>query len=240
MSAFDNFRDKAYPFKYRAELRVGTLVGGIPADEKVAEGWLRTKLAASDDIIRKMVSETMIELGITADEATGIVNTQKNLCMFKRERCPMCLPTGPNCAEGGHPLYFEGRQIKAAIKEAASIAVAADKLVGGRSWGTTKKGLQGFLPEHVFVAEDHISMGITEPTGVRQTFLHVMTKAGKVAAINYNEYVEDVTLAFTVLADWEFTEEQWAAMWLTGEQNGLGAQRSQGNGRYTVTRWDRI
>jgi hypothetical protein len=43
-----------------------------------------------------------------------------------------------------------------------------------------------------------------------------------------------------VHADWEFTEEQWAAMWLTGEQNGLGAQRSQGNGRYTVTRWDRI
>lgn len=32
--------------------------------------------------------------------------------------------------------------------------------------------------------------------------------------------------------------EQWAMIWLTGEQQGIGATRSQGYGRYTVTRWE--
>lgn len=237
MPAFDSFRDKAYPFKYHAEIEVRSLVGGIPADEKVAEGWLRTKLAATDDIIRKMVSETMVELGITADEATAIVNDYKNLCMFKRERCARCLPTGPNCTDGVHPLYFEGRQVKAALKEATSIAIAAGK-IDMLKWGVTRKSLGNFIPEHVFIVEDVITLGVTEPTGVRQTFLHVMTKQGKVSAINYNEWIDLATLRFTVLSDWEFTEQNWAALWLCGEQNGLGAQRSQGNGRYTVTRWD--
>ena len=40
--------------------------------------------------------------------------------------------------------------------------------------------------------------------------------------------------------DWKFTDEQWAMIWLTGEEQGVGGSRSQGFGRYQVTRWDRI
>lgn len=58
--------------------------------------------------------------------------------------------------------------------------------------------------------------------------------------IQYEEYVTDAVIGFTVLTDHKFTDEQWAMIWLTGEQQGLGATRSQGYGRYTVTEWTSI
>lgn len=60
------------------------------------------------------------------------------------------------------------------------------------------------------------------------------------SAIQYEEYVDECAVSFTVASDWEFTDEQWALLWLTAEQNGLGATRSQGYGRFEVTQWDPI
>jgi hypothetical protein len=42
-----------------------------------------------------------------------------------------------------------------------------------------------------------------------------------------------------VITDHDFTPKEWAAIWTAGEQNGLGASRSQGYGRYEVVRWDK-
>lgn len=45
---------------------------------------------------------------------------------------------------------------------------------------------------------------------------------------------------FTVASAWDFTEEQWAMFWLIGQEQGIGASRSQGFGRYVVTEWKKI
>jgi hypothetical protein len=220
MSVFAKYADKEYPFRFAGELLVGTIAGGTPTDPKVAEGWLRTKLGVDrDDLIREMVAEVMVERGVTADEATAIVNTNKHLNGFKRD-------------ENG--LYIEGRQLKAALKEAASIAVAAGAL-GSRGWGKTNKGLLSYLAEHVFVVEDRLHMGVTEASGIAQRFVHTFRGNG----IQYEEYVTDAKISFTVKADHDFKPAEWAAIWLRGEQNGIGASRSQGYGRYEVVRWDR-
>ena len=124
--------------------------------------------------------------------------------------------------------------MKAALKEAASCAVAAGKLTA-RGWGKTNKGLLSYLSEHVFVVEDRLYLGVTEPTGINQRFVHTFRGSG----IQYEEYVEDAQLDFTVIADHDFSEKEWAAIWTSGEQQGIGASRSQGYGRYEVTRWDR-
>lgn len=102
-----------------------------------------------------------------------------------------------------------------------------------KSWGKTNKGLLGFIAEHVCVVEDRLHLGVTEPTGITQRFVHTFRGSG----IQYEEYVADAVIDFTVLADWDFADEQWAMIWLTGEQQGIGATRSQGFGRYTVTHW---
>jgi hypothetical protein len=219
-SVFAKHATKAWPFKFTGTLHVRNIAGGTPSDPKVAEGWLKTKLADKDDLIREAVATTMAERGITADEAAAEVDMLKHLNGFKRD---------------DQGLYIEGRQLKAALKEAASVAVASGKL-NARGWGKTNKGLLSYLAEHVMVVEDRLHLGVTEATGITQRFVHTWRGTG----IQYEEYVEDAKVDFTVIADHDFTDEQWAMIWLTGEQQGIGASRSQGFGRYEVTRWEQV
>jgi hypothetical protein len=228
-SVFEHLRAKAWPFQYRGSLQVRNIAGGVPSDPRVAEGWLRSKVEASDNIIREMVSQVMVERGITLEEATAEVDRLKHLNGFKRD----------SATKG---LYIEGRQLKAALKEAASVAVASDKLKG-RGWGKTNKGLLSYLAEHVMVAEETLALltvdthsPVTEPTGITQRFVHTFRGSG----IQYEEYVEDAVIDFNIRCDHPFTEEEWGMIWLTGEQQGLGASRSQGYGRYTLTRWEQV
>jgi hypothetical protein len=217
---FEQYRAEAYPFRFDGSLLVATIAGGTPSDPRVAEGWLKTKLGLDkDDMIRNMVAETMVERGVGAEEATEIVNTMKNLNGFKRD---------------DKGLYIEGRQLKAALKEAISIAVAAGK-IEQRGWGKTNKWIQGYFAEHVFVLEDRLYLGVGEATGINQRFVHTHRGTG----IQYEEYVNDAKIDFTVISDHDFSEREWALIWTCGEQNGIGASRSQGYGRYEVTRWDR-
>lgn len=221
MSVFEKFKKDAYPYRFAGQLVVGTISGGVPTDPKVAEAWLKTKLGIDkDDLIREKVAEVMVQRGVTADEATKLVDAEKHLNGFKRDE---------------HGLYIEGRQLKAAIKEAASVAVAAGKLTA-RGWGKTNKGLLGYLAEHVFVVEERLHLGVTEATGINQRFVHTFRGSG----IQYEEYVNDAKIDFTVIADHDFSAKEWAAIWLCGENQGIGASRSQGYGRYEVTRWDPI
>jgi hypothetical protein len=220
-SVFSEFDATAYPYHFAGTLHVGTLLGGIPSNDKVAEGWLRTKIEGDDDIIRNMVAETMVERGVTADEALKIVNEMKNLNGFKRD-------------ERG--LYWEGRCLKAALKEAVSIAIGAGKLEQ-RNWGATRKFLTNYLPEHVFVAQERLYLGRSEADGVRQQFVHTPRYG---ASITYSEYVSEVDIDFTVVTDHDFSKRDWAMIWLTGQRNGIGASRSMGFGTYEVIRWDQI
>jgi hypothetical protein len=220
MSVFSKYEEKAYPYRFEGSLHVPVIVGGIPSDPKVAEGWLRSKLQASDDMIRQAVAATMIERDLTADDAMKIVDEQKHLNGFKRDK---------------NGLYIEGRQLKAALKEAGSVAVNSGKLKG-TGWGKTNKTFIKWVPEHVFVIEEKLPLGVTEPTGINQRFVHTWRGSG----IQYEEYVEDAKIDFTVITDHDLAAEEWAMIWLTGQQQGIGATRSQGYGRYEVTRWEKV
>lgn len=226
---FEDLREKAWPFRYNAHIKVDTIAGGVPSDPNVAEGWLRTKLSDTDDNIRDMVAQVMADRGVTMEEATAEVNRLKHLNGFRRDP-----------ANG---IFIEGRQIKAMLKEACSIAVASGKMQQ-RGWGKTNKGLLSFVAEHVFVPDTRVFLNIEdeggnlvsvkEPTGINQKFVHTFRGAG----IQYEEYVEGAHLEFVVMSDFNFTREDWGMMWLTAEQEGLGASRSQGYGRFKIQGWD--
>jgi hypothetical protein len=219
-SAFAAYTDRAWPHRFNGTITVRNMAGGTPSDPKVAEGWLKTKLTDNrDDLIRDMVATTMVERGITADEATELVDINKHLNGFKRNE---------------HGLYFEGRQLKAAIKEAASVARATDKLKS--RWGSTSKGVLGFVAEHIMVVEDTLNLGVTEPSRILQSFPK-NPRTGQ-TGIQYTEIIDEASFDFTVISDHKFADDEWAMLWLTGEQQGIGASRSQGFGRYEVTRWE--
>lgn len=224
MTAFEQFRPKGWPYRFEARLLVNHLHGGIPTDPKVAEAFLRSKIQAKDDLIKEMVAETMMERDVTADEALDLVGELRYLNGFKRD------------AE--HGLYIEGRQVKAALKEAASVARATGKL--GKRWGETNKGIISFAAEHIFVEEERVFLGVAEPDGIDQGFVSSSGPQGRRQSIRYNEFVQEAKLVFHVLSDFEFAEQDWAMIWLTGEKQGLGANRSMGYGTYHVESWEEV
>lgn len=221
-SVFADHFNEAWPHRFHTTLAVRNICGGIPSDPKVAEGWIRTKIEDSDDRIRQMVAEAMIDRGIDADAAADEVAKNAHLVGFKRD---------------SHGLYIENRNAKSALKEAVMVAAAAGKIPAGRGakWGATGKGLQGYFAEHVMVLEDRIHLGVDQPTDVLQMFVHTHNGDG----ITLREWVEECKVSFTVITDHDFTATQWADIWCKGEQQGIGANRSQGFGRYDVVRWDK-
>jgi hypothetical protein len=219
-SVFEQYRPTAYPYNFHIQLTVPVIAGGTPSDPKVAEGWLKTKLGVDkEDVIREMVAEVMLDKAVDINEATKIVNMNKHLNGFKRD------------PKNG--LYIEGRQAKAAIKEAANVRWPKER------WGPTRKGTLSFFAEHVFVPETRIYLNEPikgEPTGINQRFVHTFRGSG----IQYEEFVEQAVLEFHVTTDYDFTDKEWALLWLTGEQQGIGASRSQGYGKYEVTDWKAV
>lgn len=228
-SVFSTYQKQAWPIRFSGRLHVAHLQGGVPSDEKTARNWIKTKLSdtRSESEIKALVAQTMAERGMTLDEAVDEVALKQ-----------LAGVNGFKFDDSG--LFIEGRQLKAAMKEAVSVAVAAGK-IDLRGWGNTRKYLTSYFPEHVFVAEDklHLHRGgeaVKEPSGTLQSFVH--TWRGD--AISYADYVTEVDIDFTVLTDHTFTKKDWAMLWLTGEKQGVGASRSQGFGQYQVTRWEQI
>jgi hypothetical protein len=207
------------------------LCGGVPADEKQVTGWINAKLKdtrspgeISELVLRTMADRAAAGNAITQDEAIAEVAGSM---------------VGQNGFKGDERgLFIEGRQLKAAIKEAVSIAVAGGKLAKG-GWGITRKGLHSFVAEHVFVVEEKLYLArdgghLGAPDGTLQKMVH--TWRGD--AISYEDFAKEIDLDFVVMTDYRFSRDEWAMLWLTGEMEGIGASRSQGFGRYEVVRWD--
>jgi hypothetical protein len=219
-SVFAQYTPKAWPFEYRGTLEIDRIAGGTPADPKIAEAWIQKNLGAQTEaLLQKMVAEIMTDLGVSKDVAAKEAATRRHLTAFRRDD------------ELG--LYIMGYQLKAAIKEAVSCAVAAGK-IRQHKWGKTNKSLIGFVAEHICVVEKRLHLGVMKPTGVDQRFVQTWRGAG----IHLAEYCENVSLDFTIATDWDFSQEEWATIWLTGEKQGIGATRSQGYGEYVVTKWE--
>lgn len=238
-SVFAELAARVYSHRWEATLALPVLRGGVPSDPKVAEGWIRTKFRDKDAVIKELVEETIaarlgegepVDQAVAVDEAIAAVADTRCLNGFKRT------PAGE--------FYIEARQVKAMIKEAANIRWAKGR------WGPTSKGTRSWFAEHVFVPDGPILVrdedGKPRDTvdEVTQDFVH--SRFG--AAIKYAETVRDVTVSFVVKSDWDLDAERakdgeqrsWGHLWVTAEQQGLGADRSQGFGTFAVTRWERV
>ena len=227
MSVFEKWETKVYKYRYRCELLMSDIHGGVPKDKKVARKWLEAIiLEGKDEAIKAMVETTMIEMGVDLDAPMD----KTTLDGVLDEAVNMRQLSGFYRHPETEQLCVRGRHVKAMIKEAANIRYAKDR------WGPTKKGTRSFFAEHVFVLEDWIPLGRTAPDGVDQRFVHTFRGSG----IQYDEYVEDVKISFTVSTDHKFTEAQWGMLWVTAQHNGLGAARSQGFGTFSVEAWDLI
>ncbi len=238
-SVFAELAAQVYCHRWLATLSVPVLRGGVPSDPKVAEGWIRTKFGDKDAVIRELVEETIAARLGGGEPADRAVAVEQAIAEVADTRCLNGFKRTPD-----GELYIEARQIKAMIKEAANIRWAKGR------WGPTSKGTRSWFAEHVFIPDAPIL--IRDENGKLRTFVDevaqdfVHSRFG--AAIKYAETVWNATVQFTVNADWDLDAERakdgeprsWGHLWVTAEQQGLGADRSQGFGAFQVTRWERI
>lgn len=218
--------------RYRVGLQFKHLiVGGIPSDKSVIEGWIRSRMDLGDAAIAELVSQTAEERGVmTPDEAIEAVmasDLAPSVNGFKRD-------------ENGQ-LCIEGRIVKAALKEWANSAYPGTKFPGKTKIEGLRKGLMRYLAEAVVVEDILIGLGVKEPTMVEERIKHVMTPQGPRSSINRVEVVERPAITFTIAVRDDFiTEEAWARIWSVGEGIGLGSDRGRSDGQFEITEWQRL
>lgn len=255
--------------RVRVKLQMkGKLVGGVPKDPKLIQGWLRKNMGITDQQeLLARVRETMLESGVeirpdaTLDElfaASEKISAERQTTGFKVVK--RSLPDGspmPKLDRQGNvemengravqavALIIEGRQLKAMLKEVTNILFAGEK------WGETRKGPKSFLAERVFVEEDAVILyrpdgepfgGPVDADGnptVEMMIGHVTGSQGPRSTLGYHEFVEGAILSFHLLvAQDAIPHNAWPDMWLLAEQNGLGATRSQSYGKFDVLEFE--
>jgi len=208
------------------------LIGGIPAvnlhngeagaekSRDIMAVWLRKALAdkMSEEEIEALAAKTFDEAYKEGEEESSTT--------FKTDE------TG---------LYIEGRQVKAMLKEAGG------RLGLGKSVKGERPSLKQDLHEALHVDEDAIHLmrdgqPLTVPDGCDARPIHVMTALGPRTSIKRTDYVEQPVITFTVrvLQNVGVKEEHLMQILAFGQDLGLGADRSQGHGKFTVTAFERI
>jgi hypothetical protein len=216
---------------YGARLAVrDKLIGGVPKEPKLIEGWLRNKAGLDDENeLRLAMLRTLAEVGPDShdgDQDEGLSQSAAAVVSQKRT-------TGFKTSSDG--LYVESRQVKAMLKESTNIVFS------GERWGPTKKSAKSFFAERVFVEPDKLMLGVREPSGVETVVGHLSGPAGPRSTLSNYEYVHEAVIEcrIRVLRDC-ITPEQWCDIWRHAQENGFGTLRSQGYGRFDVVQWERL
>lgn len=213
---------------FDAEIQIeNRLMGGVPKAPDTIKSWIKTKTGLDGDSLENAVIRTKQEMGIdvmTEEEIEKL--SEASWRGFK----------GGN----GEGLYIEARQVKAAIKEAANIC---KDLLG-------IKAFKAKIAERVFVHPEKIGLGVDKPTGWIEGPVHAMTARGPITSLKRVDYVERPVLAFRLkvfnegikaASGEKLAPEDFLPVLLEyASENGLGADRSQEQGKFGVLKFERI
>lgn len=207
---------------YALTMYIDRLVGGIPRHPELVKRWQEAKFPES---------QARLEAGDpkTAEEATD--RTVEALGAQALEEEAEKVWTGFIEADGF--LAIESRQIKAMLKESANIIRTMVRLPNQRS--NTPPPLRARVAERVFVTPNKVVLSVREPTGTVERPIHVMTQQGPRTALKRTDYVDDAEIRakLRVLDDGLITEDILRMILDHASLNGIGTDRSQGNGTFT-------
>ena len=200
------------------------LCGGVPKSEKAIEGWIRTNVEDKSKL-DQMISDTKEAMKVDELSKEDVDDLAKSAWNgFKQDE---------------HGIYVEGRQIKSMFKESANLIKNVLNV----------SAFKDRVAERVFVVEDKVYINneddvrFKEPSGFYEGMVHAMTAMGKISALKRVDYVESASITFTlrVLDEKLVTKDKkrldiptYIMHLIThAQENGLVAERSQGNGKFT-------
>jgi hypothetical protein len=212
---------------YRVRIRFDDRVeGGIPKDGEAMEAWLKTKGFLPDEV-DAMARARRAELKAQSDDAA-----LDSADAYVEEEITR---TWSGFTKRDGNLVIEGRQIKAMFRECAT------ELKITTSVYAFKQRLQhGFFMDDAALTRN--GQPLSEPDGYRTKVVHAWTKKGKIAAFSRHDYVYAGELEFTIKviqAD-VVTADVLKRMLVLAEEMGLGANRSQGEGKFTVLEFEQV
>jgi hypothetical protein len=199
------------------------LVGGIPIvpeDQRLDayEAWARGQHVENapgydETLPEALAADPDMPVAVEADEIAGLTTG------FRRDELG---------------LYIEARQIKACLREAAQRLGIINAVRGSR------QVLQHDLVVRATDGTQKILLGRTVPDGTDMRPISVVTRQGPRTALKRFEYVTGATITFVVkilaggVGDGKIDEERLTDMLELAGDLGLGADRSQGEGTFTV------
>lgn len=206
---------------YSLTLQVERLVGGIPKHPAIIKRWQEAHLSgkAGEPSAEAATEGTVDLLGAQALDPEEVISG---------------IWTG--FVEKDGDLAIEARLVKAMLKESANIVrVLPGALQRGKAIPLRARVAERvFVEPHVILLIDKNDKPVREPQSAERP-IHVMTAQGPRTALKRTDYVEDVTLRCTlsVLNDGLITEQILRLILDHAARNGLGTDRSQGNGTFT-------
>ena len=209
---------------YHLTLVRDNIAGGLPTDPRLIDAWQQARWSKA----AKLLPED------PKTPAEAVENTLELLPGVPEEAGWTTFARDP----AGH-LCLEGRQVKAALKESANV------LKGLLPVNGKVIPLRSKLAERVFVKERLLPLlrdgrPLTEPDGTVERPIHVMTAQGPRSALKRADVCNEVYVECTlvVVRDGLVTEPMLRTLLDHIDENGLGADRSQGYGvgSYTLTK----
>jgi CRISPR/Cas system CSM-associated protein Csm4 (group 5 of RAMP superfamily) len=205
---------------YRVQIQFrGRLYGGVPKNKELIADWIKAKTGYDDEIAEGLTEAAKAQM---IDE-----ESEKSWNGFFRDE------------QKG--VYIECRQLKAALKQCASVLGLLKKKIGSKqilAEGGEIKSLDG---------GDRLYLNKQEVDGFEERPIHVMTAQGPRTALKRVDYCEEVKLDFEV---WVLQtevqekrhvgEDELVQILTLMQENGVGADRSQGGGKFSVTEFEKV
>lgn len=202
------------------------------------EGQFGASIPKSREEILKMLEHRMptnkpddaVEIGELADQIAEAVEVEaggEQEAGGEEDK----LPGASTFLSDEEGLYYEGRCIRGHLKDCALQTV---NFMYAR--GTLVKNFRAKFVNHVYVLEQKIPLDRKVIAGSQQRFIQVMTRQGPRSSIKYVDWVDAPRLSFTlrVLNDDVILEDHIRKVFEYGGVHGMGAERSQGWGRYEL------
>lgn len=193
------------------------LVGGTPRSKDMIRSWLEARTGHSDETTDEQEAEIAAAIDAAEDSCwTGFCGDERG-------------------------LYLHTRNVKAMIKQCASVLGITKKKRGSKQ--ILHEGAEVKAPD----GGDKLYLERQEPDGSEERPIHVMTARGPRNALKRVDYVNGARLAFEV---WvlktaaqetrHIGEKELTKILTFAQENGLGADRSIGYGKFDVIEFGKV
>jgi len=203
------------------------ICGGTPRNQDQIATHIKIKTGHEDGTTLKQIEEAKAAMATTA-AVEGLIE----------EEIEKSWNGFPSDEKG---IFIWARQVKALFKECATMLRVTTQKLGSKQ--IFQHGFEIKGPDKY----DRIYLGREKADGFDEGPIHVQTAQGPRTALKRVDYVENAKLNFEI---WVLQtnaaekrhvgEEEIRKMLTFGQENGLGADRSQGRGKFEVIEFEKV